>query len=228
MKLFPELYIFLFYFFGIVLWHFVKHLAPNLTPPLISSTLLGLHKTPDSALQFITHLDFNRLDTKTKCLAVAVAARSPSPKPALQLLKQTVTRAGGGAGVRDVFGGLGSAREQLGAKSSILFDMLIRVYCELRMGDQAFQCFDLMKEKGIVPKVQTCNDVLSLFLKLNWTEKAWVFYAEMFRMRVKSNVYTFNIMLNLLCKEGKLKKAKEFIGYMESLGGKACWCSIAC
>ena len=47
---------------------------------------------------------------------------------------------------------------------------------------------------------------------------AWVLYAERFRLRINSTVYTFNIMINVLCKSGKLKKAKEFIGCTEGLG----------
>lgn len=199
-------------------WHFVKHLAPNLTPDLISSALLSLQKTPDLALQFVTHTGFKNLDIRTKCLALAVISRSPSPKPTLQLLKETL--ASGISTIKEVFDELAVARERLNAKSIILFDLLIRACCELKKGDDAFECFSMMKEKGVVPKIETCNAMLSLFLKLNRTQTAWVLYAEMFRLRINSTVYTFNIMINVLCKEGKLKKAKEFIGFMESLGVK--------
>jgi pentatricopeptide repeat protein len=40
----------------------------------------------------------------------------------------------------------------------------------------------------------------------------------MFRLRIKSSVVTFNIMINVLCKEGKLKKAKEFTGLWRAWG----------
>ncbi|KAF3435660.1 hypothetical protein FNV43_RR22751 [Rhamnella rubrinervis] len=77
-----------------------------------------------------------------------------------------------------------------------------------------------MKLDGAIPKIETCNDMLSLFLRVNRLETAWVLYAEMFKLRIKSSVYTFNIMINVLCKEGKSKKAKEFSGFMENLGVK--------
>ena len=67
-------------------WHFIKQLAPNLSPSLISSTSFSLQKKPDSSIQFITHIGFKSLDTETKCLAIAVISRSPVPKPALQLI----------------------------------------------------------------------------------------------------------------------------------------------
>ncbi|CAN0879007.1 Pentatricopeptide repeat-containing protein At2g15630, mitochondrial, partial [Linum grandiflorum] len=199
-------------------WHSVEHLARKLTPPEISTALRSLHKKPDSALRFVNCVGFESLDLKNKCLAVAVVSKSPSPKPSLQLLKQTIR---GSHRVGEVFYELGIAKDELGIESSLLFDLLIKACCELKRGDDAFACFNAMKEKeGLVPKVETCNEMLNLFLKSNRTETAWVLYAEMFRMNIKSSVYTFNIMLNVLCKEGKMKQAKEFIPFMESLGIK--------
>ncbi|PRQ23329.1 putative pentatricopeptide [Rosa chinensis] len=77
-----------------------------------------------------------------------------------------------------------------------------------------------MTSDNVMPRTKTCNELLSLFSKLNRTERAWVLYADMFRLKIKSSVCTFNIMINVLCKEGKLKKAKEFLGFMEILGIK--------
>ncbi|KAJ6707762.1 hypothetical protein OIU85_028070, partial [Salix viminalis] len=199
-------------------WHFIKHLANKITPSLISSTLTSLHKTPDLAFQFVTHIGFRDLDIKSKCLAMAVISHAPNSKPTLQLLKETISS--GVYSIREVFNELGVARGVLGFKTYVLYDLLIRACCELKRGDDAFECFDMMKEKGVIPHVHACNDMLSLFLKSNRTEKAWVLYAEMFKLRIKSSVVTFNIMINVLCKEGKLKKAKEFIGFMEALGIK--------
>uniref|UniRef100_A0A6N2LNS9 Pentacotripeptide-repeat region of PRORP domain-containing protein n=1 Tax=Salix viminalis TaxID=40686 RepID=A0A6N2LNS9_SALVM len=163
-------------------WHFIKHLAYKITPSLISTTLTSLHKTPDLAFQFVTHIGFRDLDIKSD--------------------------------IREVFNELGVARGVLGFKTYVLYDLLIRACCELKRGDDAFECFDMMKEKGVIPHVHACNDMLSLFLKSNTTEKAWVLYAEMFKLRIKSSVVTFNIMINVM------KKAKEFIGFMEALGIK--------
>ncbi|XP_021891948.1 pentatricopeptide repeat-containing protein At2g15630, mitochondrial-like [Carica papaya] len=198
-------------------WHFIEHLSPNLTPSLISATIFSLLKTPELALEFIAHIKFHTMDIKTHCLAIAVISRLPSPKPTLQLLKETISN---DISVGVIFDELTIARNQLGTKSSILFDLLIRGYCELDRADEAIECFYKMKEKAFAPKIETCNSMLSLLSKLNRTESAWVLYAEMFSMGIKSTLYTFNIMINVLCKEGKLNKAKQFIGIMECLGIK--------
>ncbi|CAH2051739.1 unnamed protein product [Thlaspi arvense] len=198
-------------------WHFVEQVSSKLTPSLVSTTLLSLVKTPDLALNFVNRIDLRRLDFSTQCLAIAVVSKLSSPKPALQLLKAIVTSR---SSVRVILDELVFARERLGSKSTILFDFLVRCCCELKMVDETLECFYLMKEKGFDPKTETCNSILSLLSRLNRIESAWVFYADMYRMEIKSNIYTYNIMINVLCKEGKLKKAKEVLRIMESFGVK--------
>lgn len=62
------------------------------------------------------------------------------------------------------------ARERLSVKSSIIFDLLGRAFCEMKRADEALECFHMMKDTGIMPKTETCNDLLSLYLKSNRTE----------------------------------------------------------
>ncbi|CAH8390971.1 unnamed protein product [Eruca vesicaria subsp. sativa] len=200
-------------------WHFVEHFACKLTPSLISTTLLNLVKTPALALDFVNRIDPRSLELPTQCLAIALVSKLSSHKPALQLLNQVVTS--NKTKIRDVFNELVLARDRVQTKSTILLDLLVRSCCQLKMVDEAIECFYLMKEIGFDPKIETCNAILSLLSRLNLTEKAWVLYADMYRMEtIKSNIYTYNIMINVLCKEGKLKKAKEMLGMMECFGVK--------
>ncbi|XP_040363488.1 pentatricopeptide repeat-containing protein At2g15630, mitochondrial-like [Rosa chinensis] len=199
-------------------WHFIEHLPPNLPSSLISQTFFHLHQSPHLVHQFTSHIDFPRLEIQTQCLAVAILAALPSPKPSLELLKQLL--GSGIAPVRDVFDSLALARVRLTAQSGVVLDLLVSACCELKRANEAFECFKLMTSGNVMPRTKTCNELLSLFSKLNRTERAWVLYADMFRLKIKSSVCTFNIMINVLCKEGKLNKAKEFLGFMEILGIK--------
>jgi pentatricopeptide repeat protein len=156
-------------------WNFVKHFAPKITPSLISTTIINLHKTPDLSFQFVIHIGFNGVDIRSRYLAMAATSHAPNPKPTLQLLKETNNN--GAYSIREVFNELGVARDVLGGKSYVFYDLLIRACCELKRSDDAFECFDMMKGKGVIPCVHACNDILSLFLKLNTTEKARVLYA---------------------------------------------------
>ncbi|XP_027912890.1 pentatricopeptide repeat-containing protein At2g15630, mitochondrial-like isoform X3 [Vigna unguiculata] len=201
-------------------WHFIKHAAPHYTPSLLSSTLTSLRHKPQVVLQLLSHLNDHphSLDLTTSSLAACILCCLPSPKPSINLLQSlilcsTVTN-------KTIFYELELSRDRVDAKTSLIFDLLARAYCELKKPNEVLECFYLMKEKGVEPNIETCNQMLSLFLRLNRTHMAWVLYAEMFTMKIKSSVYTFNIMVNVLCKEGKLKKAKEFIEYMEALGVK--------
>ncbi|KAF4372039.1 hypothetical protein G4B88_001539 [Cannabis sativa] len=196
-------------------WHLIKHLSPKLSSSLTSDTLVSLHETPELVLQFVNHVELNTLDIKNLCLTIAILARIPSPKFALHIIKQVVD--GGIATTKEIFDEVGGAREQLSIQSTNVFDLLIRACCEMKRAKEAFECFYFMKETGFIPKTETCNGILSLLLKMNMLEMTWVIYAEMFSLKIKSSVYTFNIMINVLCKEGKLKKAKELIGFMENL-----------
>ncbi|KHN06169.1 Pentatricopeptide repeat-containing protein, mitochondrial [Glycine soja] len=107
-------------------------------------------------------------------------------------------------------------------------------YCELKKPNEALECFYFMKENGFVPNVETCNQMLSLFLKLNRTQMAWVLYAEVFRINIRSSVYTFNIMINRVipdeityntllqgyCREGKVEEARLLLDEMKRRGIK--------
>ncbi|KAK4804660.1 hypothetical protein SAY86_004477 [Trapa natans] len=79
---------------------------------------------------------------------------------------------------------------------------------------------------GRALQIETCNSMLSLFLKLNKTGSACALYAEAFLLRSNSTIYTHNIMINLLREEGKLKKANAFILCMESLRHYANRCNM--
>src|SRR5690606_32641869 len=145
-------------------------------------------------LNFVNRLDPRSLELPTQCLAVAVVSKLSSHKPALQLLNEVVvSQTRRSVSVRDIFNELVLARDQLETKSTILLDLLVRCCCQLKMVDEALECFYLMKEKGFDPKTETCNCILSLISRLNRTENAWVFYADMYRMEIKSNIYTYSI-----------------------------------
>ncbi|KAJ8441941.1 hypothetical protein Cgig2_020086 [Carnegiea gigantea] len=199
-------------------WHFIEHLADSLNPSLISATLLNLRAKPNLVSKFIERIELRRLDLESSCLALVIVSRLPSPKPALELAKRVLKSRVGISS--DILSKLDHARKKLSVDSSISFDFMIRGLCQLKKAEEAFKCLKMMKNMGILPKVETCNDMLSLFLRLNSTEMAWVLYAEMFRLKISSNSHTFNIMINVLCKEGKLKSAMEFVGFMEAAGFK--------
>lgn len=176
-------------------WHFIEQVAPHLTPSLLSSTLTTLRRNPQLVLHLLSHLHNHPLS-----LVVCVLYRLPSPKPSINLLQRLILSST--ATNRTIFNELALARDRVDVKTTLIFDLLVRAYCELKKPNEALECFYFMKENGFVPNVETCNQMLSLFLKLNRTQMAWVLYAEVFRINIRSSVYTFNIMINECVKKG--------------------------
>lgn len=183
-------------------WHFIEQVAPHLTPSLLSSTLTTLRHNPQLVLHLLSHLQNHphSLDLATSSLAICVLYRLPSPKPSINLIQRLILSPT--CTNRTIFDELALARDRVDAKTTLIFDLLVRAYCELKKPNEALECFYLIKEKGFVPNIETCNQMLSLFLKLNRTQMAWVLYAEVFRINIRSSVYTFNIMINECVKKG--------------------------
>ena len=42
-------------------------------------------------------------------------------------------------------------------------------------------------------------------MKIGWVDLAWEVYNEMTGSSIQPNVYTLNIMVNALCKDGKIE-----------------------
>ncbi|KAH6767133.1 transmembrane epididymal protein [Perilla frutescens var. hirtella] len=62
---------------------------------------------------------------------------------------------------------------------------------------------------GVLPKIETWNCMFSLFLRSDEIGIVWGLYGKIIRLGISSNVFTLNMMINLLSKEGNLKKAED-------------------
>ncbi|KAG6415007.1 hypothetical protein SASPL_122406 [Salvia splendens] len=165
----------------------------------------SLYLTSESDVLMVDEFDLIRvrlgpdsLTTECYLLAVAIAARCPSLKHALHLLKEFIRSRP--LSSREVFDGLVGARDRLSISSTIVLDLLIRAYCELRRGYGVMECFGLMKRIRVWPSVETWNCMFSVLIRLNEIGAVWGLFGEM------------------ISKEGDLKKADEVVGYMEGLG----------
>ncbi|WJX45541.1 hypothetical protein P8452_32414 [Trifolium repens] len=151
-------------------WHFIKHLAPQLTPSLISSTLTNLHQNPSLVQTLLSHLHKHPhcLDLNARCIALCILYRLPSLEPSFHILHPIIDT----TTPTIIFNQLSLARNRLNTKTTIVFDILLTAYCQLKKPNQALECFNLIKQNEILPKIETCNQVLSMFLKLNKTQMA--------------------------------------------------------
>ncbi|KAG6761468.1 hypothetical protein POTOM_034689 [Populus tomentosa] len=130
--------------------------------------------------------------------AGALLWRQPLTHPTLQLLKETNNN--GAYSIREVFNELGVARDVLGGKSYVFYDLLIRASCELKRADDAFECFDMMKGKGVIPCVHACNDIVRRKVE----EGKGVFWF-MESLGIKPIVVTYNTIIHGYCSRGSVE-----------------------
>ena len=70
-----------------------------------------------------------------------------------------------------------------------------------------------MAVKGISVNVVTCNTLLCGFI-VGKLKEATNFLNEIVLKTINPSVYTYNILVDALCKKGKLKEAKSMITVM--------------
>ncbi|XVE96694.1 hypothetical protein REPUB_Repub02eG0244800 [Reevesia pubescens] len=118
---------------------------------------------------------------------------------------------------RSVFGALMDTYPLCNSNPSV-FDLLMRVYLKHGMIDDALETFHLMCFRGFRPSVYTCNMMLGSMVKDRRVGSVWSFFKEFLVWRICPNVATFDILINVLCVEGKLKKAGYLLRKMEDSG----------
>ncbi|OMO92215.1 hypothetical protein COLO4_17774 [Corchorus olitorius] len=216
-------------------WHFIKHLSENLDPSLISTVLFNLHKTPELALQFTSHIGFNRLDVKTRCLAIAVASRFPSPKPTLQLLKQTISS--DIASMTVIFNELALARDRCGnvkkafrffdemlmdgiQPTHVTYTSLIYVLSKRNRMKEADDLFERIISKGVPVDVVMFNALIDGHCANGNMERAYSLLKEMDKLNVPPDDVTYNTLMQGHCREGRVEEARELLHEMKRKGIK--------
>ncbi|KAJ1688438.1 hypothetical protein LUZ63_019828 [Rhynchospora breviuscula] len=104
------------------------------------------------------------------------------------------------------------------SSSNYAFDLLIRTYVQARKLREATQVFRLLKSENIRVSVNACNSLLSGLVRLGWFELVWEVYGEVVQLGLDLNSYSLNIMVNALCKDGRLHQIDGFLVDMEKKG----------
>lgn len=58
----------------------------------------------------------------------------------------------------------------------------------------------MLRSKGYVVFIDVCNVFIGSLVRFGWVELVWGVYYDIFWSGI--NVYIFNIMVNVLCKDG--------------------------
>ncbi|KAJ8490949.1 hypothetical protein OPV22_012670 [Ensete ventricosum] len=159
-------------------WPALDPLLPRLSHPLLSAVLLRLRPSPDLIPRFLHRVGLHRLDLRSLSTAAAILSSLRPPIPALQLLKQAI---GGSRSdlPKQLFDALVEAHQELEPSDPpVVFDLLLKAYADAGEPERALEVFYLMKDANFVPRIESCNALLSAFLKSDQRDKAWVLYLE--------------------------------------------------
>ncbi|KAJ6424590.1 hypothetical protein OIU84_025383 [Salix udensis] len=102
--------------------------------------------------------------------------------------------------------------------NNLVFDLLIRTYVQARKLREGTEAFRILRSKAYFVSINACNSLLGGLVKIGWVEMAWEVHREVVKSGIELNVYTLNIMVNALCKDGKFGDVKSFLSEMEGNG----------
>ncbi|KAL0303130.1 UNVERIFIED_CONTAM: Pentatricopeptide repeat-containing protein [Sesamum radiatum] len=162
-------------------------------------------KQPGLELSHITHL---------YCITTHILVRARMYDRAKLILRQLGEM---GLGSSSIFDALMDTYPLCNSNPAV-FDLLIRVYVRKGATNDAVETLRLMGLRGFRPSVYTCNMILAAMAKVRCAESVWLCFGEMLAKGICPNIGTFNILLNVLCGDGKLKKASYLLRKMEESG----------
>ncbi|GJX60332.1 pentatricopeptide repeat-containing protein [Tanacetum coccineum] len=100
-----------------------------------------------------------------------------------------------------------------------VFDLVVQICAKLRMINEALDvCFGL-SEHGFRLSVISYNTLLHVVQKSDKNMLVWGIYEHMIVNRMDPNDKSVGIMVNALCKEGKLQ---SFVDMIDRIDGKRC------
>ncbi|GFZ00327.1 tetratricopeptide repeat (TPR)-like superfamily protein [Actinidia rufa] len=198
-----------------------------LAPIWVSRILVGLKEEPILALKFFKWAERRigfRHTTESYCLLAHILFCSRMYIDAHDILKDLITSTRVFPGC-DIFDVLWSTRNVCIPGYGV-FDTFFSVLVELGMLEEASECFLRMKSFKVRPKVRSCNYLLQRLSKTGNGEQSKKFFNDMVAAGVAASVFTYNIMIDYMCKEGDVKTARILFQQMKGMGVYARHCYL--
>ncbi|KAI7725143.1 hypothetical protein M8C21_021799 [Ambrosia artemisiifolia] len=184
-------------------WHFVEQVADTLTPTTISTTLYNCRTYPTQVLNFTQYFTPTNTNLESFCLSITIISNLPSHKPCLNY--------------NDLFDGLVNARKRLGVTNTMV--------------DEVVKCFYSMKQKKLLPRIETCNEgklkkakefvgnmeAVGLMPDVD-VDGARRVFERMKGKGIRPDEYSYGALVSGLCKVGRFKEASELLCKMEEVG----------
>lgn len=158
--------------------------------------------------------------TSTFCMTVHILVKGRLMKDAKALLETVLSKPSSHdkAQVLTVLDSLLNTYEAVDS-IAFVFDLFIRTCAKLRMVDVILDACKLLFDHGFRLNLTTFNILLHVMQKSGKTDLLWGVYRHMIETRVYPDEVTMQIMVNSLCKEGKLEKILDIV---DRMCGKRC------
>jgi len=96
------------------------------------------------------------------------------------------------------------------SQNAVVFDLLIRTHVQARKLREGSEAFRLLRQRGFAVSINASNALLGALVKVGWVDLAWTVYEDVVASGATVNAFTFNIMVNAFCKEGRFDEVKVF------------------
>ncbi|KAK2990758.1 hypothetical protein RJ640_003826 [Escallonia rubra] len=183
-----------------------------------------LKSPPDAKLalgffHWSAHHKQTKHESSSYCIAVHILVKAKLIKDARALLEAILTRAAmESSSVFSVVETLVSSYE-VTESTHFVFDLLVQTCAKLRLIDGVMDVVYYLDERGFKLGVISYNTLIHVVEKSGQPGLVWRVYEHMVENRTYPNEVTVRIMVNALCKEGKLQK---FVDIVDRMHGKRC------
>lgn len=100
-------------------------------------------------------------------------------------------------------------------RSSVVFDMLMKVFASNFMLEHAYYVFVSARDVGIQPNITSCNFLLKCLVEANIVDGVRCFFEDLKNFGPKMNIHTYTIMMNFYCRDvgcsADIRRASEIL-----------------
>ncbi|XP_050367392.1 pentatricopeptide repeat-containing protein At4g21170 isoform X1 [Argentina anserina] len=181
---------------------------PKLNPPLFLQILHKTQQNPQLSLDFFNwakfHLRFEP-DLKSHCQIIQLSLGSGLTRPVKPILDTLIQ-------THHVSKVVQSMVQVTGTDSlSNVLSFVLGCYAKKGLVKECLEVYREMSVLGCVPTVLACNALLNTMRLENETRLGWGFYGAMIRNGIISNQFTWSLVAQFLCKDGKFERIVKLL-----------------
>lgn len=159
---------------------------------------------------------------RTYCVMVNILVRGGSIVDATALMESAIKKYSGSGNIVETLADV----YDIAVPGPQVFDVMLHSLSKLKMFDQAIEACHYLREfhvGAVIPCLATFNSLLHSIRKSENFDLVWKIYRFMVVNRMYPNQATIEIMVNALCKGGRLRRITEVL---DMIHGKRCGPSI--